>query len=404
VKSGRTSLTKQTSELLDTGTLNFTIESRIIRELGERLVKKPEIAVIELVKNAYDADASFCEISCETSKEIEIRDDGHGMTFDEFRVGWMRIGTSSKQAHRLSRTFHRRITGEKGIGRFAVRFLGKKLHLESVSFDKGRRSKTLLIAEFDWPVFDNSEDLGKVAVPYELLQANDERSEGTTLVIRELRSDSTQIDLRSVRTASLGIVTPYQSMLRASSNGAEIPQKSMPASADPGFAVRIELPDELREDDVAGAVLDNFVLRALLDLRGDRLELKIYRRGKKRAANEIIDRYANVVGPVHADIRFFPQRKGTFADLPVEGKIARAWVKNHSGIAIFDRMFRVSPYGMQGDDWLLLSADTARRAREPRSSLAKKHFPMDEPTRVSTQLNYMLRLPYPEQLVGIVQV
>jgi hypothetical protein len=48
--------------VLDHGSLSFTIESRILRELGERLVKQPEVAVLELVKNAYDADATNCVI------------------------------------------------------------------------------------------------------------------------------------------------------------------------------------------------------------------------------------------------------------------------------------------------------------------------------------------------------
>jgi signal transduction histidine kinase len=73
-------------------------------------------------------------------------------------------------------------------------------------------------------------------------------------------------------------------------------------------------------------------------------------------------------------------------------------------VAVFDRCFKVHPYGTKGDDWLGLLADQARNAREPSSSIAKKFFIMDEATRKSTELNYMLRLPYPEQLVGVVEV
>src|SRR5580698_4678250 len=106
--------TQTTSDTIEKGTLNFTIESRILRELGERLVKQPEVAILELVKNAYDADARFCEITHESKTQIVISDDGLGMTMGEFRNGWMRIGTSSKEASPTSRTFGRVITGEKG--------------------------------------------------------------------------------------------------------------------------------------------------------------------------------------------------------------------------------------------------------------------------------------------------
>jgi signal transduction histidine kinase len=76
----------------------------------------------------------------------------------------------------------------------------------------------------------------------------------------------------------------------------------------------------------------------------------------------------------------------------------------NSGVAVFDRNFRVRPYGFPGDDWLQLSADNARNYRDPRSSVARKHFPMSPEVRSSTSENYMLRLPQPAQLVGLVQV
>src|SRR5689334_10069508 len=127
-----------TGPLLDEGTISFTIESRILRELGERLVKQPEVAIVELVKNAYDADAGECTITYEPRRSITVRDTGLGMTLARFRDGWMRIGTSSKEAIQFSEKYFRLITGEKGIGRFAVRFLGRALHLETVARDPER--------------------------------------------------------------------------------------------------------------------------------------------------------------------------------------------------------------------------------------------------------------------------
>jgi hypothetical protein len=69
--------------LLEKGDLAFTIESRIIRELGERLVKEPEIALLELIKNSYDADATRTLVSFGTDAII-VTDDGGGLTIDEF--------------------------------------------------------------------------------------------------------------------------------------------------------------------------------------------------------------------------------------------------------------------------------------------------------------------------------
>jgi signal transduction histidine kinase len=391
------------ADVLDRGKLQFTIESRILRELGERLVKQPEVALLELVKNAYDADASTCEIRDEAPDRLIVSDDGHGMTFKEFRDGWMRIGTSAKEASDSSREYGRTITGEKGIGRFAVRFLGKHLNLETVAFDKHRGTRTKLIAEFNWPVFDQDEDLGHVQVPYQLIKVDADTPVGTRLVITKLRSSAKNIEYGGVRTGAIGVVTPYKALLTdAPQSGSDAPRSS---KADPGFSLRINSGEDGQADgDVAGKVLEAFVLRAVLTLRGDRLRLSVYRNGNEAASLKISDRYTNLIGPVYADIRYFPQRKGTFSGLSVDGRRAKTWVKAHSGVAVFDRTFRVHPYGLESDDWLSLSADTAKRERKPRSTLASKHFPMDEATASSTQLNYMLRLPYPQQLVGIVQV
>ena len=375
-------------DLLDEGTLTFSIDSRIIRELGERLVKQPEVAFVELIKNAYDADATVCRLTHDPQQAIEVSDDGHGMTLAEFQTGWMRIGTSVKESERLSRTFHRVITGEKGIGRFAVRFLGTTLDLESIADDPEKGVRTLLTAHFDWPEFDRTEDLGRVQVPYRLVRAGD-RPTGTTLRISVLRPAAQSVSLYAVRTASISVVTPYAPLLRKSPSKRRAQSAARTAASDPGFALDIQQPDgEVAVDaDVANLVLSNAVLRAVVKLKEDRVTLRVYRGGSEEPALEINDRYPTSVGLVYADIRYFPQRKGTFAGLPIDGRVAKKWVKDHSGVAVFDRTFRVLPYGTPGDDWLLLAADAAKRAREPRSSLAQTHFAMDEPTKRSTQLN-----------------
>src|ERR1700730_17097000 len=126
----------------------------------------------------------------------------------------MRIGTSSKETSSLSEKFLRRITGEKGIGRFAVRFLGRELHLESVADDLERRQRTRLVADFDWPTFDRYEDLGEIKVPYRLEAAAPDEPTGTRLVITRLRHEVERLDLKKVRTGSIGVLTPLRSLLR----------------------------------------------------------------------------------------------------------------------------------------------------------------------------------------------
>src|SRR5712691_8484126 len=90
--------------------IEFTVDAALLRELGERLVGKPHVALAELVKNSYDADANKCTIVF-AKDQIEVIDDGNGMTFEEFKNFWMRIGTTHKQEKTESPRFHRAVTG-----------------------------------------------------------------------------------------------------------------------------------------------------------------------------------------------------------------------------------------------------------------------------------------------------
>ena len=381
------------------GQLTFSVEARLLRELGERLVRSPEVALVELVKNAYDADASRCTLRHE-SGSIWVADNGHGMTLAEFRTAWMRVGTSSKESAATSRRFSREVTGEKGIGRFAVRFLGPSLDLESIAYDHKRGEHTRLRAHFDWPVFDRHEDIGQVAVPYELEVLEERHETGTTLVIGDAR-ELTAKDLRAVRTASVGLLSPLRPLFRNSDQSASAATTSR--ESDPGFALEIQ-DEDTTIDDVAASVLEHFVVRAELGGTKTHVALNVFRRGESKPYLKIKHPRPSGLGPVSADVRFFPRRAGTFQGTDMNGKVAYKWIKDNAGVAVFDRAFRVQPYGTTGDDWLSLQADVARRERDPRSPLAHKYFPMSEAEHGDTKLNWMLRLPQSAQVVGVVEV
>src|ERR1700722_13772533 len=117
--------------------LNFTVDSALLSELGEKLVESSHLALVELVKNSYDADASKVIVrfqkNTKTGPTIEIEDNGVGMNHDEVKNYWMRIATTNKVESNISKVFGRIKTGEKGIGRFCCRRLGNNLRLENVS-------------------------------------------------------------------------------------------------------------------------------------------------------------------------------------------------------------------------------------------------------------------------------
>lgn len=111
----------------------FDVDSYTARLIGRENVSKLEGAIIELVKNAYDADATKCLIYYnELSDSLVIADNGCGMNANIIKDNWMTIGRSSKKENFVSRK-GRVQTGAKGIGRFALDRIASKAHMVTVN-------------------------------------------------------------------------------------------------------------------------------------------------------------------------------------------------------------------------------------------------------------------------------
>lgn len=123
---------------------NVTIRpfARLLTMLGDQLIKNEQIAVIELIKNAYDADADWVKVSFEgfteslnitSESRIIIEDNGCGMTSERIEKSWMSPATPNKfskdGSERRTPKYNRIIQGEKGIGRYAMLKLGKTVNL-----------------------------------------------------------------------------------------------------------------------------------------------------------------------------------------------------------------------------------------------------------------------------------
>ena len=124
-----------------TETLTIRPYARLITMLGDQLIKNELIALIELLKNSYDADASWVKVSfidfapdysLTSTSKIIIEDDGCGMNADILRNHWLNPATPDKLRKKAvdARTPKGRILqGEKGIGRFAIFKLGKTIKI-----------------------------------------------------------------------------------------------------------------------------------------------------------------------------------------------------------------------------------------------------------------------------------
>ncbi len=147
--------------------LPFKVSARAARLIGRENVSNAEGAIIELVKNSYDADAKFCILYFDNKNSLHILDDGDGMNSNTIETHWMTIGTNNKETD-IKTPSGRVRTGAKGIGRFALDRLGSKCHLETVPKEKADKSVGCRW-DVNWQDFENEKlkTIGEVSAKLE---------------------------------------------------------------------------------------------------------------------------------------------------------------------------------------------------------------------------------------------
>src|SRR5262245_54348201 len=188
--------------------------SALVKLIGAELISDEVVAVTELVKNAYDADASRVVISFSKvttpGGAISVADDGTGMDLDTVLGVWMEPGATSKaNGTARSASRRRRMLGEKGVGRFAADKLGR--HLELVSRRTGAASEVR--ATFDFDQFDSaSEMLTAIRNRWELIPATTIDKRGTMLRISGLRTVWTERMFRRLATRLARLCSPFRQL------------------------------------------------------------------------------------------------------------------------------------------------------------------------------------------------
>ena len=198
-------------------TATFRPRARLLSLLGEQLISDQAVGLIELVKNAYDADATCVEIeltglsSVDTS-QIVLRDNGFGMSLADIEQKWLSPAVDHKERQKKAkqRTPRGRLPiGEKGVGRFAVHQLGRRFQLIS------RMAKSSeVVLEINWDDFESGDVfLDDVTVtlferPPELFAGD---LTGTYLRINQARSNWTDGMVAKVQRALRRLQSPHQS-------------------------------------------------------------------------------------------------------------------------------------------------------------------------------------------------
>ena len=131
----------------------FKVSARTARLIGRENIASSKGAIIELVKNAYDADSSFCIVYF-SSDSLYIIDAGEGMTQSIIINHWMTIGTNNKEVDYFTKS-GRIKAGAKGIGRFALDRLGFETEMWTLS--KKAKNNSGSYWKMDWKQFDDDE-------------------------------------------------------------------------------------------------------------------------------------------------------------------------------------------------------------------------------------------------------
>ena len=191
-------------------TFKFEFSPKIIVLLGEELIHDHKIAISELVKNAYDADANTVKIKI-TPHSIIIEDDGIGMGIDIIKNVWLKPGVSSKNKSNPQRTkkYHRHPLGEKGIGRLGVHRLGNKIELYSKS-----ENTPEVHFSIDWKLFEECDSLNDIE-PIKVIE-NDVpevmNATGTKIIIKDLKEQFTDADIQNISSDLQKLQSPFQSI------------------------------------------------------------------------------------------------------------------------------------------------------------------------------------------------
>jgi signal transduction histidine kinase len=322
------------------GNLRFSPD--ILIRLGEELVPNPTDGLLELVKNAYDADASTCAIKIE-KHTIRIEDDGNGMTDTDIVGGWLLIGGSSKDAKKPT-DLGRIPVGNKGLGRLAALRLGRKATL--VSRPKSQNGTEYRIT-IDW---DKVEQGATVEQEYfDITSAPTTKGKGTEIILEAIPKPLPRDEMPKFSKSLILLSDPFDN--------------------EAGFYASVEsnlfkgLAGVAKKTYFADA---DFHLRAAVDVKGRPIAQVLDWQDKVLFSSKPGDfkgkRY--MTPPATFDLWNFKLGGQSFSSKNTPIPILREWLGVVGGVHLYHRKMRVRPFGEPGYDWLAMDRKRAGSPEE----------------------------------------
>jgi signal transduction histidine kinase len=354
---------------------SFRFSPKILARLGEELNQSLDQSVVELVKNAYDADANRCVVEIQSALSpggsVTVVDDGVGMTEHQIIDGWLVLGKSGKETKELTKS-GRVPAGSKGLGRLAALRMGRAVELETAPQSQPGKVHTIRV---DWERFESSSTVERV--PIDIVTNKRRAARGTKVVVSGLRDAVTPLQMRRLARSLVLLNNPF--------------------SQGPGdFRVDLRAPEfsEITEV-VSRQYFDSadYHLRAVLNSRGQATVKILDWKGAILEGAELSrksgERYR--APPATFDLWVFLLGKNaeSFAQGQFTQGEIKAWLGAYGGVHVYEHGIRVSPYGNDGEDWLGLNLARARNPEErPSTNTAigkievalSKRFPLIQKT------------------------
>lgn len=353
--------------------LYFQVKPRLLTLLGDQLIRDATLAVFELVKNSYDANATNCSVtidmpaSCADSRII-IKDNGVGMDESVLRNAWMTIATDYRALQRSlkKRTappFNRFPLGEKGLGRLSVHKLGHFVKL--VTRMKGGDE---LVVEFDWDTLEKAKDFKDAGVRLSRRKPTTfpGKSHGTKLEVKKLRETWTRGDLRRLHRAVNGLCSPFKGpvdfKVTLSAPGREAWLDGL-FTADMAYKSALYRVSGYFEN--ACCFLEyEFIppaeLARALSPRRQALDFSLTSRDGRKSVP--IDLGARKIGRVDFEFWIFDRDSSILRKVTDDIKGLKDYLDDNGGMRIYRDGIRVYDFGEPGNDWLNLDL---RRVNSP---------------------------------------
>lgn len=349
----------------------LTVDVGVIPSLGRESIKDHTTAVLELVKNSYDAGATIVDVEIFGEGEeafIRIADNGQGMTEHEIDQNWLRIGYSGKIAEKYIE--NRRRTGEKGIGRLSSDRLGSVLEMKSLAKKDG--IKGVIINWDDFSEMGN--DIDTVEIDYfeedvviDLPQKDPDSpipTSGTELIIRKLRQEWLPKDIDELYEQLAILVSPFDSKvnfdIRLNYGGDKNNRTVTPSEISNYFEIKL----------VAKFNPSDQTLKIDLWNRKPNGTKRVKQRTKTMALEQVVtlnDYEVAIdkakVGEVEILLIFYPRKSQILLGSKFRLGQLKEYLDRNSGIKLYRDSIRVKPYGdldQPGGDWLNLGARFAR--------------------------------------------